>query len=143
MSPLASVVEMSRARPPKDRPPDNLPLQLSSFIGREKEVAEIERLLGGGGTRLVTLCGPGGCGKSRLALAVAQEIVEGFEDGAVWWVELASLSDPKLVPGALASALGVREAPDRSPTEVLAEHLKPAKTLVVLDNCEHLVEGCA
>ena len=77
-----------------------------------------------------------------MALAVAQEVVEGFEDG-VWWVELASLSDPDLVAGALASSLSVREATDRSLTEVLVEHLKPREALVVLDNCEHLVEGCA
>ena len=129
-----------RTRSPKKRPPDNLPLELSSFVGRETEITEIERLLGG--IRLVTLHGPGGCGKTRLALAVAQEVVEGFEDG-VWWVELASLSDPNLVAGALASSLSVREATDRSLTEVLVEHLKPRKALVVLDNCEHLVEGCA
>jgi predicted ATPase len=136
-----SVVAFPRVRFPKKRPPDNLPLQLSSFIGREREVAKVERLLVGG-TRLVTLCGPGGCGKTRLALAVAQDLLEGFEDG-VWWVELASLSNPKLVARALASALGVREAPDRHLTEALVEHLKPRKTLVVLDNCEHLIEGCA
>ncbi len=134
-----SLVAFPRARPPK-RPSDNLPLELTSFIGREQAVARVKRLLAD--RRLLTLCGPGGCGKTRLALAVAQEMVEGFEDG-VWWVELAALSDPKLVPGALASALGVREAPDRSPTEALVEHLKPRKTLLVLDNCEHLVEGCA
>src|SRR5919107_503552 len=136
-----SVVAFPRVRPPKKRPPDNLPLQLSSFIGREREVAKVERLLGGG-TRLVTLCGPGGCGKTRLALAVAQDLLEGFEGGA-WWVELAPLSDPKLVGRALVSALGVREAPDRSLLEVLVEHLRPRKALVVMDNCEHLIEGCA
>jgi predicted ATPase/DNA-binding SARP family transcriptional activator len=136
-----SLIAFPRTRPPKKRPPDNLPLELSSFIGREKEVTEVERLLNGG-TRLVTLCGPGGCGKTRLALAVAQEVVEAFEDG-VWWVELASLSDPNLLPRAVASVLGVREVPDRSPTELLVEHLKPGKTLLVLDNCEHLVDGCA
>jgi non-specific serine/threonine protein kinase len=133
-----SLVAFPRAR---ERPSDNLPLELSSFIGREGEVAEVKGLLGG--RRLVTLCGPGGCGKTRLALAVAQDLVEGFEDGGVWWVELASLSDPKLVPGAVASALGVREATDRPLTEVLVEHLGLRKTLLVLDNCEHLVEGCA
>jgi predicted ATP-dependent serine protease len=82
---------------PRARPPDNLSLELTSFIGCEEEVAEVERLLGGA-TRLVTLCGSGGCGKTRLALAVAQDVAEGFQDG-VWWVELASLVDPKLVPG--------------------------------------------
>ena len=136
-----SLIAFPRAGPQKKRPPDNLPLELTSFIGREREVAEVERLLGGD-TRLVTLCGPGGCGKTRLALAVAQDLVEGLED-SVWWVELASLSDPKLLPGAVARRLGVREATDRAVTEMLLEHLKPRKTLLVLDNCEHLVEGCA
>jgi predicted ATPase/DNA-binding SARP family transcriptional activator len=136
-----SLITFPRARPPKKRTYDNLPLQLSSFVGREQEVAEVERLLTG--QRLVTLCGPGGCGKTRLALAVAQDLLQGFEDGGVWWVELASLSDPKLVSVAVASALGMREVPDRSLIEVLVEHMKPRKVLLVLDNCEHLVEGCA
>ncbi|MGH3147879.1 MAG: ATP-binding protein, partial [Rubrobacter sp.] len=134
------VVAFPRARRAPERPPDNLPVELSSFVGREREVAEVENLLGG--ARLVTLIGPGGCGKTRLALAVARDLVEGFEDG-VWWLELASLSDPKLVPGTVASTLGVREVPDRSLTDALAEHLKPKKTLLVLDNCEHLVDECA
>src|SRR5215203_7256482 len=115
-----SLVAFPRARPPKKRPPDNLPLQLTSFIGREREVAEVERLLGGG-TRLVTLCGPGGCGKTRLALAAARDLVEGFE-GDVWWVELASISDPELVPRAVASVLGVPEVPDLSPTGALVDN---------------------
>jgi predicted ATPase len=136
-----SLITFPRAHPPKKRTYDNLPHQLSSFVGREQEVAEVERLLTG--QRLVTLCGPGGCGKTRLALAVAQDLLEEFEDGGVWWVELASLSDPKLVSVAVASALGMREVPDRSLIEVLVEHLKPRRVLLVLDNCEHLVEGCA
>src|SRR3712207_4265598 len=122
-------------------PQNNLPLALSSFIGREKELAEVERLLAGG-TRLLTLTGPGGCGKTRLALEAASDVAKGFEDGA-WWVGLASLSEPDLVPGAVASTLGVHEVPGRSLNEVLAEHLGPKKALVVLDNCEHLLEGCA
>ena len=121
-------------------PLGNLPLELTSFIGREREVAELEGLLGD--RRLVTLCGPGGAGKTRLALAVAQEVVEEFEDG-VWWVDLAPISDPKLVPLAVATALGVREVPDRSLAESLAEYLGPRRSLMVLDNCEHLVYGCA
>jgi predicted ATPase len=80
-------------------------LGLSSFVGREKELAELKRLLES--TRLLTLTGSGGCGKTRLALAVARELVEGFEDG-VWMVELAPLADPSLVPQAVASTLGVR-----------------------------------
>jgi predicted ATPase len=145
--PRPSAIRSSRrkdtvenARAVFSRPPSELPRELSSFIGREHEISEVKRLLGD--TPLLTLTGPGGSGKTRLALAVAQDLLEDFEEG-VWWVGLASLSDPKLVPEALASALGVREAPDRSLTEALVEHLKPRKTLVVLDNCEHLVEGCA
>lgn len=134
-----SVVAFPRTHLPT-RPIDNLPLELSSFVGREREIAEVKRLLSE--RRLLTLCGPGGAGKTRLALAVAQDVVEGFEDG-VWWVELASISEPDLVPAAVAQALGLREAQDLSPIEALVEHLAPRRTLVVLDNCEHLVEGCA
>ncbi len=121
-------------------PPNNLPLELSSFVGREKELAEVKRLLED--TRLLTLTGSGGCGKTRLALAVAGDLVEVFEDG-VWMVELAPLADPTLVPQAVASFLRVREQPGRSPTETLSEHLGSKKVLLVLDNCEHLIEACA
>src|SRR5215203_4700093 len=88
-----------------ERPLHNLPSELSSFVGREKELAEVKRLLEN--TRLLTLTGAGGCGKTRLALAVASEVVEGFEDG-VWLLELAPLVDPSLVPQAVASTLGLR-----------------------------------
>src|SRR5215212_11051788 len=121
----------------------NLPLEWSSFVGRETEIAEVKQLLlEEGKNRLLTLTGPGGCGKTRLALAVAFEVMEGFE-GGVWLVELASLSAPDLVPQAVASMLGVREAQDRPLTETLSNHLGSTKMLLVLDNCEHLVEGCA
>jgi predicted ATPase len=133
------VVTFPRART-SEPPPNNLPLELSSFIGREREMAEVKRLLSD--HRLLTLTGPGGCGKTRLALAVAADLVEGFE-GGVWLVELASLADPALVPQTVASVLGVREQPGRLLTETLSNHLKPKKTLLVLDNCEHLVEACA
>src|SRR5919112_1686517 len=121
-------------------PPNNLPLELSSFVGREKELTEVKRLLGN--NRLLTLTGSGGCGKTRLALAVADEIVGGFE-GGVWLVELGSLSDPNLVPQAVAPTLGGREAQDRPLTETLSNHLGSMKMLLALDNCEHLVEGCS
>jgi predicted ATPase/DNA-binding CsgD family transcriptional regulator len=122
------------------RPPNNLPLELSSFVGREKELAEVKRLLED--NRLLTLTGSGGCGKTRLALAAAGELVGGLEDGA-WLVELASLADPSLVQGAVASALGVREQPGSPSTESLSDYLRTKKMLLVLDNCEHLVEACA
>jgi predicted ATPase/DNA-binding NarL/FixJ family response regulator len=121
-------------------PPNNLPLELSSFVGREKELSEVRRLLED--VRLLTLTGSGGCGKTRLALAAAGELAEGYGDG-VWLVELASLADPSLVPQAVASTLGVREQPSRIPTETLSDHLGSKKVLLVLDNCEHLVEACA
>jgi non-specific serine/threonine protein kinase len=115
-------------------------LELSSFVGRKKELAEVKRLLGN--SRLLTLTGPGGCGKTRLSLAAASELVEGFEDG-VWLVDLAPLADPSIVMQALASTLGVREQPGRSLTEILSGYLSSRKVLVVLDNCEHLIEACA
>ena len=141
----SSVVAFPRST--QERPLHNLPLELSSFVGREQEGAEVKRLLLEEKNRLLTLTGSGGCGKTRLALAVAVEVVENFEEGGVWWVELANLSDPNLVAPAVAAALGVREASGRSLTEMLVEHLnkKPnkKKTLLVLDNCEHLIDACA
>jgi len=127
----------------QERPLHNLPLELSSFVGREREIGEVKRLVvEEDKNRLVTLTGPGGCGKTRLALAVAFGVAERFEDGA-WLVELASLSDPDLMPQAVASALKVRETPGRPLAETLMEHLGAKKMLLVLDNCEHLIEACA
>jgi non-specific serine/threonine protein kinase len=122
------------------QPNDNLPVGISSFVGREREIGEVKRLLGE--SRLLTLTGPGGCGKTRLALEVARVLLSEFEDG-VWLVELAPLSDPDLLPQAVASVLSVREAPGRSLEETLVESLRPKRTLLVLDNCEHLVGACA
>src|ERR671915_913197 len=136
-------VESSEAEPASRapvHPPHNLPSEVSSFVGREKELAEVKRLLEN--TRLLTLTGSGGCGKTRLALAAAGELVQGFGDG-VWLVELAPLADPSLVPQAVASTLGVREQPGRPLTEPLSDYLRTRKLLLVLDNCEHLVEACA
>jgi predicted ATPase/DNA-binding CsgD family transcriptional regulator len=130
---------VARARP-RGRPPDNLPPELTSFVGRGRELAEVERLLSE--RRLLTLCGPGGSGKTRLALAVAREVAAGFEGGA-WWVELAPVLDPGLVARAAAQAVGVPETPDLPPTEALVEHLEGREALLILDNCEHLVEACA
>src|SRR5829696_2051909 len=118
----------------------NLRLELSSFVGREKELAEVKRLLAD--TRLLTLTGSGGCGKTRLALAAATDLLEEFEEG-VWLVELAPLADPSLVAQAVGSTLGVREQPGRWPTQTLSNYLGSKKVLLVLDNCEHLVEACA
>jgi predicted ATPase/DNA-binding SARP family transcriptional activator len=117
----------------------NLPLQLTRFIGREREMAQVKDLLAT--DRLVTLTGAGGCGKTRLALQVAGDLVECV--AGVRLVELAPLADPTLVPQAVASALGVREDPGQALTAALAAALRHREFLLVLDNCEHLVEGCA
>jgi predicted ATPase/DNA-binding CsgD family transcriptional regulator len=127
--------------PRVEPPPNNLPAETSSFIGRERELAEARDLLAG--TRLLTLIGAGGCGKTRLALRLARTAAAtGFQDG-IWWVALASLSDSRLVPQAVARAIGVREAPGRSLVELVAERIGAEEALLVLDNCEHLAEGCA
>jgi non-specific serine/threonine protein kinase len=132
--------EAERAPRSPEHPPHNLPSELSSFVGREKELAEVRRLLEN--NRLLTLTGSGGCGKSRLALAAASELVERFEDG-VWMVELASLAELSLVPQAVAFTLGVRERPGRSLTEALSDYLRTRNLLLILDNCEHLIGACA
>jgi predicted ATPase/class 3 adenylate cyclase len=118
----------------------NLPRQLSSFIGREQEMAEVKQLLPT--TPLLTLTGIGGCGKTRLALQVAAGIAAEYADGA-WLVEFAALSDASLVPQTVAAALGVREELGRPLTATLANYLRPKSLLLVLDNCEHLLSGCA
>jgi predicted ATPase/class 3 adenylate cyclase len=120
--------------------PNNLPRQLTSFIGREREMAEVKEGLTA--TALLTLTGTGGCGKTRLALQAAADLVEAYPHG-VWLVELAALADPNLVAQTVASVLGVREAPGRPLTETLVDALRPKQLLLVLDNCEHLVAACA
>jgi predicted ATPase/DNA-binding CsgD family transcriptional regulator len=122
--------------------PHNLPVQLSSFVGREAEMAEIRNLLDS--TRLLTLTGPGGSGKTRLALRVGEEMArQGTFEHGVWWVELATLSDPLLVPKAVALALNVAEQPGHALIDTLVETLRSQHTLLILDNCEHLVAACA
>jgi predicted ATPase/class 3 adenylate cyclase len=123
-----------------DAHPNNLPVQLTSFVGRERELEELPPLLLA--RRLLTLTGPGGTGKTRLALRLAVDVVEAFADG-VWLVELAPLADPSLVPHTVAGALGVREQPGSSILDVLVDALRPKSLLLVLDNCEHLIAACA
>src|SRR5207244_2381393 len=113
---------------------------LTSFVGREREIAEVARLLGT--TRLLTLTGAGGVGKTRLALRIAGDVEADYVD-AVWLIELRPLADAAFVPQTVATALGVREEPGRSVLETLTDHLRPRQALLVLDNCEHLVAACA
>lgn len=137
------------AAAPVESPTHNLPVQLTSFIGREKEIAEIGRLLTPAkqaraeeAVHLLTLTGPGGTGKTRLALQAATQLLDAFPDG-IWVVELAMLSDPGLVPQTVAALLGVREEPNYPLIRALTAHLRTKTLLLVLDNCEHLIETCA
>jgi predicted ATPase/class 3 adenylate cyclase len=120
--------------------PNNLPQQVTSFIGRERELADVAALLGK--TRLLTLLGPGGIGKTRLSLQVAADAMDDFPDG-VWFVELAPLTEGQRVPQIAASVLGVKEGAGRPVIEAMLTHVKDRQLLLVLDNCEHLVQACA
>ena len=152
---------------PSDFPPlntfdsarHNLPLQLTSFIGREKEIAEVKQaltpsplpveapygdhpILGVRGARLLTLVGPGGTGKTRLSIQVANELLDLYHDGA-WFVDFAPISDPLLLPRTTAIAIGLRDEPQRPVIDMLCDYLRGKHLLLILDNCEHLVEACA
>ena len=120
--------------------PNNLPHQVSTFIGREREIGEIEALLAK--ARLVTLTGAGGSGKTRLSLQVAAEMLEQFSDGA-WFVELAGLSDRELVARTVATVLGLQESPGQPIVETIKEHVGTKRLLLVLDNCEHVLDASA
>jgi predicted ATPase/class 3 adenylate cyclase/Tfp pilus assembly protein PilF len=121
-----------------DRRPHNLPIQPTPLIGREAEVAAVRSLLTRREARLVTLTGPGGIGKTRLGLQVAADVVDVFNHGA-FFVPLAAISDPGLVPSAIAQALGVAEEPGRPLTESVQEHLREREMLLVLDNFEQVL----
>jgi predicted ATPase/class 3 adenylate cyclase len=120
--------------------PNNLPQQMTSFIGRERELAEAKSLLEG--TRLLTLLGMGGLGKTRLSLQIGADVLEKYPDG-VWFVDLAPIKDPSLVPNVAAQVLGVHEEPGKSITQTILAHIKEHKLLFIIDNCEHLVSACA
>jgi predicted ATPase/class 3 adenylate cyclase len=120
--------------------PNNLPPQLTTFVGRERELEQAKLLVQR--SRLVTLTGPGGTGKTRLALEVAAAMLEGFDDG-VWLVELATVSDAARVGGTIAAALGAHEDAERAIEDSLVDFLHAKELLLVLDNCEHLVAECA
>jgi predicted ATPase/class 3 adenylate cyclase/DNA-binding CsgD family transcriptional regulator len=123
-----------------DAYPNNLPAQLTTFIGRHDELAEISKLLHE--NRLLTLTGAGGCGKTRLALQCAAEASERFVDGT-WFCNFGPVGDAQLVPATIASALGIHEEPNRPFVETIASRLTGRRTLLLLDNCEHLIVACA
>ena len=142
------LFQLNIAGLPSDFPPldtlgstsHNLPVQLTSFVGREKELAELKNLLDD--THVLTLIGPGGTGKTRLSLRLATEVLKEFANG-VWLVELAPLADPSLVVPTIASTLGVREQPGRTIVDALMDYVRAKNMLLLLDNCEHLIEACA
>ena len=138
-SPAWGMAPAAFATEPAGGPRHNLPLELTSFIGREDELTEILTMLDQ--QRLLTLTGPGGSGKTRLALQAARQTLAHFPDG-VWLVELAPLSDPLLVASAVAAAVGIR-AQAGTLIDALQRSLRKSQLLIVLDNCEHLVDACA
>ncbi len=160
------IFQLEHPTLPKDFPPlrslesfaHNLPVQLTTFIGRVTEIAELSALLGGTATnydsspasnisasqktRLVTLTGTAGSGKTRLAQYAAADLIDSFSDG-IWLVELAPIHDPDAIISRLAKILGVEETSARPLIEVLIEHLRHRELLIILDNCEHLIGACA
>ena len=132
--------------PPTRDVPNNLPAAVTTFVGRQPDIEAIVDLLSGAAPtpRLVTLTGTGGVGKTRLALEVAGEFLRSptFNDG-IWLVELASLSDPRRLAQAVAAVLGLQEDADRPFADVLVDALRLRRSLLILDNCEHLIDACA
>ena len=142
------IFQVTQAALPSDFPPlksvdafpNNLPVQLTTFIGREHEIEDAKKRLKS--AHLLTLIGPGGTGKTRLSLQLAAELLPSFADG-VWIAELAPLTDPALIVQTIGSIFGLREQAWMSLNELVMDYLRAKNILLVLDNCEHLVEACA
>ncbi|MDX1469410.1 MAG: adenylate/guanylate cyclase domain-containing protein [Acidimicrobiia bacterium] len=120
--------------------PHNLPIQLTSFVGREQEVEEVTKLLSG--SRMVTLAGVGGAGKTRLAIQTGADVLSRYEDG-VWLIELAPITDPSRIPATVMDVLGVEEKASEDPLDTVTRALAKKQVLLILDNCEHIVEPAA
>ena len=139
-----ALYEWIKQTPPEAHPFEaritNLPIPLSSFIGRKREMSEVKHLLSS--TRLLTLTGPGGSGKTRLAIQVGMDLVDTFKDG-VWWADLSPLTEDSLVLQSIAKSLGVQEVINQPLPETLNAHLRSKHLLLIIDNCEHLIEACA
>ena len=135
---LSTLPIQSNSGPPE--PTSNLPASLTTFIGRQKEQSDAIRLIAR--HRLVTLTGPGGIGKTRLSLKVGEKVLENYADG-IRLVELAPILDPLLVPRITAIAIGLRDEPQRPVIDMLCDYLRAKEMLLILDNCEHLLEACA
>jgi non-specific serine/threonine protein kinase len=139
---LAATLNAIRGegRKPADSFPHNLPVEVTSFIGREEEIRDVKGHLSD--SHLVTLTGPGGSGKTRLALQAAGQLIHVYPNG-VWWIDLVSLEDPSLVPQTVARVMNVSETGNETVLSALMVHLQDKLSLLVLDNCEHLIEACA
>src|SRR5665811_199489 len=143
----ASSAEHDRPGPGPTSPPrrqdvaSTLPISLTSFIGREREVGEVRALLGRDDVRLLTLTGPGGVGKTRLALKVAENL-EASADG-VWFVPLASIRDPGLVPSTIARVLGLAQGPDASSVQGITDFFRNSRSLLMLDNFEQVLDAAS
>ncbi|MBK8551580.1 MAG: tetratricopeptide repeat protein [Ignavibacteria bacterium] len=120
--------------------PNNLPIQLTSFIGREDEMKQVKDLLKQ--THLLTLTGSGGVGKTRLAMQIAADVIDDFDHG-VWIAELSPVFEPEILPNVIMKVLGLMEEPNRNTGDTLCDYLKDKKLLIILDNCEQLVDHCA
>ena len=148
LSRLENIFQLNVPDLPKDFPPlkslnaipNNIPTQLTSFIGRDKEMAEIKVLMDS--ARLVTLTGSGGTGKTRLSVEIGSLELGSFPNG-VWLLELAPLTDPEQIIPALAQVLGLQELPSTSLKSLVIDYLRDKRVLLILDNCEHLVDACA
>ena len=148
LSRTSQIFQLCHPDLPRDFPPiktlslykHNLPVQLSTFVGRQQELADIKMLLPK--TRLLTLLGPGGTGKTRLMLEAAEEVIDAFSDG-VWFVELATLTDPTLIAERIAAVLNVQLQPGHRMEEELADYLRHKELLLLIDNVEHLIRESA
>jgi len=129
-----------QSTPSLSKPITNLPAPLTTFIGRAKEQSEVIKLIAK--YRLITLTGSGGVGKTRFAIKVGEQLVGDYPDG-VWLLELASLNDHTLLPQVAATLFGLRMQPGISYTDLLINHLRTKSALLILDNCEHLLDACA
>lgn len=134
------VVRVDDTWQPVREIPNNLPQQVTSFIGREREVREVRELIGR--ARLITLLGMGGLGKTRLSLRVAAQVLARFPDG-VWFLDFAPIRDPALIASEAAQVLGIREEPGRPLLQTLAAAVRQRRTLLIFDNCEHVIKASA
>jgi predicted ATPase/DNA-binding SARP family transcriptional activator len=143
-TPTVALYEWIKQSPPEAKPFEaritNLPIPITSFIGRKREMTEIKLLLSS--SRLFTLVGPGGSGKTRLAIQIGIDLLDFFRDG-VWWVDLSAITDDTLVTQLIAKSFGVQDAADQPLVETLTSHLRSKFLLLIIDNCEQLINACA